>query len=398
MPIYQRGETTESITLPDGRAVTRVYANGDLVFGEAAVNPAPMRGGGLTAIQDGALLITNALGGDAGSGTPGSRTVAGSPFGSRYPAYGGQTATSGGAFNMSMITVNGGNFGNTVGVSLSQFEAASTVTTTFPAGEGDPHSSGNGFNTAMGVSGTAPSTNGVYDINVELDTGEIGLYQLEVGGGGGTTTHTTPVNLSVEGTATIFQNSFIFGARAGNTQAFTLGPATDNTSADCFIALNLPADLDTVAVSLTPATAPISFAYSGFSGNIRWFGFRGIPSELGTGAHTLTVNGVATNTGPPLISAFNGRITGVTSPAGADTTVSLDFTIGAIGGSAITEVTYTGGGVTTTLTEPAGGWVVGDYSFTNVPARLSQVGGILSNMSATNSDGTFTTINTTFVA
>ena len=355
-----------------------------------------MRGAGLVTIEDGAMLITNALGGDAGSGTPGETTVS-SPFGGRYPAYGGQSVNAGAGYNMSMVTVNGGNFGSTATVTLAAFNAASTITTTFPAGEGTPANNGNGFNTAMGVAGVAPTTPGVYDINVELNSGETGFYQLEVGGGGGTATHETPVTLNAIGTATIFQNSFIFGARAGNSQAFTLGPSTDNTSADCFIAMDLPTDLNTVAVSLTPSTAPISFGYAGFSGTIRWFCFRGIPSELGTAAHTLTVNGVAADSGPPLISTPLGAssITGSTAASSA-TTLTIEFSVLSIGGGEITEISWNQGATMNVLTEPAGGWTVGTHTVTGVPARVSgNAGQVLGTLSATNSEGTFTTIQTT---
>ena len=374
-----------------------------VVVAGASAPSAPAPGGGLSSIASGTMMITNALGGEAGGGTSGDRTVSSAVFGSRYPRYGGQTATSGGAFNMSMITFgdpttggSGSNFGGTSTLTLALFEAASTVTTDFPTGEGNPASSGSGFNTAMGVSGTAPTTAGVYNINVELDAnGEEGLYQLEVGGGGGTTTHETPVTVTGQGTASFFENAFI-GLPGGTTQTFTLGPATLNTSADCFIATNLPTDLNTVAVSLTPSTSEVSFGYAGFSGNIRWFGFRGVPSDMGTTAHTLNLNGIAATSGPPLISRFSGSITGPTTGS-TTTTVGLDFTIGAVGGSAITSVVYVGGGIRTTLTEPAGGWVVGDYSFTGVSARTTAGGGVLSRMEITNSDGTYTTLQVTFV-
>lgn len=390
MPIYQRGQTTGSITLPDGRNIERVYVNGDLVFGELAVAPTPVRGGGLVPIEDGAVLVSTALGGDAGGGTAGDREVSVGVFGSRYPSYGGQSVGPGATFNMAALTY-GGHFGTGSSTTLAQFNANNTITTTFPEGNGDPATNGSGFNNEMGLSGEAPTVGGVYDINIDLDNADgTGFYQLVVQPATGT--HETPVNLVTSGTVTIFQNGFIFGTRTGNTQGFTLGPATADTSADCFIALNLPPDINTVGITLEPDTSTVAFGYAAFSGQIQWFGFRGVPSEMGTATHTLTVNGVASDMGPPLISEFTGRITGPTTGS-TDTTVSVTFTIGAIGGSAITEVAFNGNA----LDEPAEGWMIGEYTFNNVPARTRADGGVSSQMTITNSDGTFTTTRVTLV-
>ena len=366
---------------------------------EAGAAPAPTEGGGLQQLTANSLLITNALGHSTTDAT-----VSSSVFGSRYPRYGGQNVASGGTYNMSMITTGmnpgdvGSNFGNTAGITLAQFNAASTVTTNFPTGEGTAIVSANGFNTAMGVSGTAPTTAGVYNINVTLDAnGESGLYQLRVGNGGTTTTHNTTVNVTASGTASFFASTFI-GLPGTSPQAFTLGPSTANTSADCFIATTFPADLNTVAVTLDNATAQISTSYAGFSGNIRWFGFRGVPSVLGTTAIGMTVNGVASNTGPPLISAFNGSVdAGSLNEAANTATVSGTVTIGSIGGSAITSVVVnSNGGLTTTIPTPSGGWTIGDHAFSNIAVNTRTDHAVVISATVTNGDGSFTTILNTF--
>ena len=371
-----------------------------LTLAEAAPPLPPSPGGGLTSIAEGSMMITNALGGNAGGGTAGDPVVSSAVFGSRYPEYGGQTVGTSDGFNMSAITFGdpltggtGSNFGNATGVTLAQFNAAgNTVTSDFPAGNGTEINSANGFNTAFGCSGLAPSTAGLYNLNINLASGESGLYQLEVGGGGGTTTFETPVTLNTTGTVSIFASTFI-GLPGGTTQGFTLGPSTLDTSADCFIACNFPTDLGTVSVALTPATAALSFGYAGFSGDIRWFGFRGVPSDLGTGTHTLTVDGAPANSGPPLIT-WSGSITGSTAPNTA-TTFDLDVTIGSIGGGAITSIVVDFQGVSPdiTLTEPVGGWLVGQtYSFSGLTATTNGIGVLVLQLLATNSEGTYTTI------
>ena len=399
MGINIGGSVPERIQV-GGDAVANIYRGADLIWTAPetgpVIPPAPEPGGGLSNIVAGSILVTSAL----------ENPVTTSVFGSRYPGYGGQTVAAGGGFTMSAISVGeelgggGANFGGSSTITTQFFDNGGTITSDFPAGQGDLGTAVSGFNTACGFQSTAPTTPGVYNVVITLPTGESGLYQIVVGGGGGVATHSTPISLDLQGTATPFANSFI-GLPGDNPTSFTLGPSTLDTSADCFIAANFPPDLNLVAVSLEPDTSPISFTFVGFSSNIRWFGFRGIPSDLGTGAHTLTVNGVASNVGPPLISQFSGAITADPGPPGDVRlgTYSLDFTIGAEGGSPITEVTSRQGisGNQTALPVPSGGWQVGDYSFTGLQSRISTNDSMLMDMTITNADGTFETLTVTFL-